>query len=178
MITLVCLPLIQIDIILGMDWLSANHVLLDCSDKTLIFPKAKCSRFLSANQVFASLEEGAQVYMLLSSLEAKEELDLNNIPVVKDFSEIFKEIPGLPPEREIEFSINLIPGTGPISIAAYRMSPSELAELKKQLEELREKQFIRLSASPWGAPVLLVKKKDGSIRLCIDYRQLNKVYKK
>lgn len=178
MITLVCLPLIQIDIILGMDWLSANHVLLDCSDKTLIFPKAKCSGFSSANQVFASLEKGAQVYMLLSSLEAKEELDLNNIPVVKDFSEIFKEIPGLPPEREIEFSINLIPGTGPISIAAYRMSPSELAELKKQLEELREKQFIRLSASPWGAPVLLVKKKDSSMRLCIDYRQLNKVYKK
>ncbi|RDX95970.1 hypothetical protein CR513_21428, partial [Mucuna pruriens] len=77
--------------------------------------------------------------------------------------------------REIEFSIDLAPGTGPISAAPYRMSPLELAELKKQLEDLLEKKFVRPSVSPWGAPVLLVKKKDGSMRLCIDYRQLNKV---
>ena len=75
----------------------------------------------------------------------------------------------------MEFSIGLAPGTGPISIAPYRMSPLELRELKVQLEELISKRFIRPSASPWGAPVLLVKKKDGSMRLCIDYRQLNKV---
>nr|KYP33810.1 Transposon Ty3-I Gag-Pol polyprotein [Cajanus cajan] len=81
----------------------------------------------------------------------------------------------LPPEREIEFSIDLVPGTSPISIAPYRMSPKELVELKKQIEELQGKQFIRPSVSPWGAPVLLVKKKDGSMRLCVDYRQLNKV---
>ncbi|MCI30823.1 RNA-directed DNA polymerase (Reverse transcriptase), partial [Trifolium medium] len=81
----------------------------------------------------------------------------------------------VPPEREVEFAIDLIPDTSPISMAPYRMSASELKELKKQLEELLEKKFIRPSVSPWGAPILLVKKKDGSMRLCVDYRQLNKV---
>ena len=85
------------------------------------------------------------------------------------------EIPGLPPKSEIKFAIDLIPGAGPVSISPYRMTPAELAELKKQLEDLLEKQFIRPSVSPWGAPVLLVKKKDGSSRLCINYRQLNKL---
>ena len=74
----------------------------------------------------------------------------------------------LPHEREVEFSIDLIPGIGPLSFAPYRMSPSKLNELKKQIEELLAKGFIRLSVSPWGALVLLVKKKDGSMRLCID----------
>ncbi|XP_027922644.1 uncharacterized protein LOC114180530 [Vigna unguiculata] len=97
-------------------------------------------------------------------------------PVVGDFSDVFPEdVPGLPPTREIEFSIDLVPGAGPVSIAPYRMAPAELVELKKQIEELLEKQFIRPSVSPWGAPVLLVKKKDGSSRLCVDYRQLNKL---
>jgi len=85
------------------------------------------------------------------------------------------DITDLPPEREVEFAIDLVSGTSPISIAPYRMSASELGELKKQLEELLEKQFIRPTISLWGAPVLLVKKKDGSMRLCVDYRQLNKV---
>ena len=93
----------------------------------------------------------------------------------KIFLKFFSDdIPGLPSNREIEFSIDLIPWIGPILMASYRMSPSELTELKKQLEELFEKQFIRPSVSPWGAPILLVKKKDGSFRLCIDYCQLNK----
>jgi len=94
--------------------------------------------------------------------------------VVREFFDVFPdEVPGLPPSREIEFSIDLVPGAGPVSIAPYRMAPAELAKLKKQIEELLEKQFIRPSVSPWGAPVLLVKKKDGSSRLCVDYRQLN-----
>ena len=80
-----------------------------------------------------------------------------------------------PPEREIEFEINLLPGVLPISQAPYRMAPVELKELKVQLQELLDKGFIRPNFSPWGALVLFVKKKDGSIRLCIDYRQLNKV---
>jgi hypothetical protein len=85
---------------------------------------------------------------------------------VKDFPDVFPEdVPGLPPVRDIEFSIDLIPGSGPISIAPYRMSPTELAELKTQLEDLLSKQFIRPSVSPWGPPVLLVKKKDGGSRL-------------
>ena len=93
------------------------------------------------------------------------------IPVVDDFLEIFpEELPGLPPDREIEFAIELYPGTAPISIAPYRMAPAELKELKAQLDEMLTKGFIRPSTSPWGAPVLFVRKKDGSLRLCIDYR--------
>jgi len=76
------------------------------------------------------------------------------------------EVPGLSPRREVEFSIDLIPGAGPVSIALYRMAPAELVELKKHVEELFEKQFIRPSASLWRALVLLVKKKDGGTRLC------------
>jgi len=86
-----------------------------------------------------------------------------------------EEVPGLPPRSEVEFSIDLVPGVGPMLISPYRMAPTELVELKKQIEELLEKQFIRPSVSPWGAPVLLVKKKDGSSRLCVDNRQLNKL---
>ena len=116
-----------------------------------------------------------QGYLLLSSMEIKEEVELKSIAVVQNFPEVLpNDIPSLPPNREIEFSINLMLGTEPIFIAPYRMSPSELAELKKQLEELLEKQFIRPSVSPWGAPVLIVKKKDENYRLCVDYRQLNK----
>ena len=81
----------------------------------------------------------------------------------------------MPPVREVEFSIDLMPGTGPIAKAPYRMAPAEMKELKTQLEDLLDKGFIRPSMSPWGAPVLFVKKKDGSMRLCIDYRELNAV---
>ena len=85
------------------------------------------------------------------------------------------EVPGLPPHRELEFTIELVPSTAPISRAPYRMAPLELRELKTQLQELLEQGFIRPSVSPWGAPVLFVRKKDGSLRLCIDYRMLNRV---
>ena len=109
-------------------------------------------------------------------VEGSSEKGVGDLPVVQEFPEVFlDDITKLPPEREVEFAIDLVPGTRPILIAPYRMSASELGELKKQLEELLEKQFIRLSVSPWGALVLLVKKKDGSMRLCVDYRQLNNV---
>jgi hypothetical protein len=81
----------------------------------------------------------------------------------------------MPPDRDIEFVIDLVPGTGPIAKRPYRMTADELAELKKQLQELMDKGFIRPSASPWGSPVLFVKKKDGSMRMCVDYRSLNVV---
>nr|KYP54626.1 Transposon Ty3-G Gag-Pol polyprotein [Cajanus cajan] len=98
------------------------------------------------------------------------------IDVVRYFAEVFPdEVPGLPPIREMEFSIDLVPGARPVSVAPYRMAPAELVELKGQLEDLLEKQLERPSVSPWGAPVLLVKKKDGGSRLCVDYRQLNKL---
>ena len=106
----------------------------------------------------------------------KEGKELKEVPVVNEFEDVFpEELPGLPPEREIEFEIELLPGVSPISQAPYRMAPVELKELKEQLQELVDKGFVRPSFSPWGAPVLFVKKKDGSMRLCIDYRQLNKV---
>ena len=101
---------------------------------------------------------------------------IDEIPIVREFPDVFPDdIAGLPPHREVEFTIDLIPRTEPISIPPYRIAPAELRELKAQLEELLIKGFIRPSISPWGAPVLFVKKKDGSLQLCIDYRQLNRV---
>ena len=151
-IDLICLPLSQIDVILGMYWLSSNHVLLNCFDKTVAFDDSGGSKdmmFIFANQVVTSLKEDAQVYMILSNLEIETKVSVCDLLVVREFPEVFPEdIFGLPPEREIEFSIDLVPGAGPISIAPYRMSPIELAEHKKQLEELLEKRFLRPSVSP------------------------------
>ena len=102
--------------------------------------------------------------------------NVQDIPTICDFPDVFPdELPGLPPEREVEFTIDVPPGIAPVSIAPYKMAPTELKELKTQLQELYDKGFIHPSISPWGAPVLFVKKKDGSLQLCIDYRQLNKV---
>ncbi|KAH0705935.1 hypothetical protein KY285_010456 [Solanum tuberosum] len=101
---------------------------------------------------------------------------LESVPVVNEFPEVFPEdLPEVPPEREIDCGIDLLPDTQPISIPPYRMAPAKLKELKEQLKDLLDKGFIRPSVSPWGSPVLFVKKKDGSLRMCIDYRQLNKV---
>jgi len=129
------LPLSQIDVILGMNWLFSNHVWLNCFDKTVVFDDSGVSKdrmFISANQVVKSLKEDAQVYMILSNLEVETKVSLCELPVVKEFPEMFpKDISGLPPRREIEFSIDLVPGVGPISIAPYGMSLIELAKLKK-----------------------------------------------
>ena len=117
------------------------------------------------------------IYHLIRVHDIKAEAPtLQSVPVVNEFPDVFpEELPGLPPEREIEFTIDVLPDTQPISIPPYRMAPAELKELKEQLRDLLEKGFIRPSTSPWGAPVLFVRKKDGSLRMCIDYRQLNKV---
>ena len=101
---------------------------------------------------------------------------LESVPMICEYPEVFPEdLPGVPPEREIDFGIDLLPDTQPISIPPYKMAPTHLKELKEQLKDLLDKVFIRPNISPWGAPVLFVKKKDGSLRMCIDYRQLNKV---
>ena len=103
-------------------------------------------------------------------------MNFENIPVIREFPYVFpEELPGIPPEREVDLSIDVVQGTTPISRAPYRMAPTELKELRTQLQELLDKGFIRPSVSPWGAPVLFVKKKDDTLRMCIDYRQINKV---
>ena len=120
--------------------------------------------------------KGCQCYLAYVVEKENEGTLVDEIPVVGEFPDVFlDDITGLPPDREVEFTIDLIPGTKPISIPPYRMAPAELRELKAQLEELLSKGFIRPSISPWGAPVLFVKKKNGSLRLCIGYKQLNKV---
>ena len=130
------------------------------------------SSLISAMTAQRMLRKGCQCYLAYVVETGKEGTLVDEIPVVREFPD---DIAGLPPDREVEFTIYLIPGTEPISIPPYRMAPTKLRELKAQLEELLSKGFIRPSISPWGAPVLFVKKKDGSLRLCIDYRQLNKV---
>ncbi|GKC48839.1 hypothetical protein Tco_1071584, partial [Tanacetum coccineum] len=101
---------------------------------------------------------------------------LSDIPIVRDFEYVFlDDLSGLPPQRQVEFRIDLILGATPVAKSPYRLAPSEMQELSEQLQELQDKGFIRPSHSPWGAPVLFVKKKDGSFCMCIDYRELNKL---
>ncbi|GJU63349.1 putative reverse transcriptase domain-containing protein [Tanacetum coccineum] len=108
--------------------------------------------------------------------DKSEEKRLEDVPIVRGFPDVFPEdLPGLPPTRHVEFQINLVPGAAPVARAPYRLAPSEMKELSEQLQELSEKGFIRPSSSPWGAPILFVKKKDGSFWMCIDYRELNKL---
>ncbi|XP_073225498.1 uncharacterized protein [Cicer arietinum] len=182
-IDLFCLPLKGMDAILGMDWLSANLVLVDCEENILYFRPAILSRnetdsilLPSVSNLLQCLCSGGQGFLLTSSSDSGPKLDVATIPVGNEFLDVFPEdVVCLPPEREIEFSIDLVPGANPIFITPYRMSPLELKELKSQLEDLLTKGFVRPSVSPWGAPVLLVKKKDGGMRLCIYYMQLNKI---
>nr|GEY00008.1 putative reverse transcriptase domain-containing protein [Tanacetum cinerariifolium] len=115
----------------------------------------------------------------VTTKEAKdksEEKRLEDVPMVRDFPEVFPEdLSGIPPARPVEFQINLVPGVVLVARAPYRLTPSEMKELAEQLQELSDKGFIRPNSSPWGAPVLFVKKKDGYFHMCIDYRKLNKL---
>ncbi|GJV44974.1 hypothetical protein Tco_1429510 [Tanacetum coccineum] len=108
--------------------------------------------------------------------DKSEEKRLEDVPIVQDFPKVFPEdLSGLPPIRPVEFHIDLIPGAAPVARAPYRLAPSKMKELSEQLQELSDKGFIRPSSSPWGDPVLFVKKKDGSFQMCIVYRELNKL---
>ncbi|KAL0554084.1 hypothetical protein IC582_007995 [Cucumis melo] len=188
-VTLLVLDMQDFDVILGMDWLSANHANIDCFGKEVVFnpPSGASFKFrgagmvcipkvISAMKASKLLSQGTWG-ILASVVDIREpEVSLSSEPVVREYPDVFPdELLGLPPPREVDFAIELEPGTAPISRAPYRMAPAELKELKVQLQELLDKGFIRPSVSPWGAPVLFVKKKDGSMRLCIDYRELNKV---
>jgi hypothetical protein len=188
---LVVFAMFGYDVILGMDWLAKHHANIDCArkrvtlrpwgDTEVTFVGSRANTLLpviSAVQARKFIASGDSAFLafVVEATEKKEEKNLQDIPVVQEFPDVFStEFSGLPPEREVEFGIECIPGTGPISKAPYRMAPAELKELKVQLQELLDKGFIRPSSSPWGAPVLFVKKKDGTLRMCIDYRELNKV---
>nr|GFC11200.1 putative reverse transcriptase domain-containing protein [Tanacetum cinerariifolium] len=135
---------------------------------------------ISCTKTQKYIQKGCQVYLAqVTSKKAKDKSDekrLEDVPIVREFLEVFPEyLPGLPPARQVEFQIDLVPGAAPVARAPYRLAPAEMQELSTQLQELSDKGFIRPSSSPWGAPVLFVKKKDGSFRMCIDYRKLNKL---
>ena len=189
-VNLIVLDMNDFDIILGMDWLSKYNAIIDCRNKKVVFKPIDGEEFEFVSKprevqipiIFAMkasklLASGCAGYLAnVMDITMEQSLKPELIPVVKEFLEVFPDdLPGLPPKREIDFVIDLLPGTAPISKAPYRMAPAELKELKTQLQELLDKKFIRPSYSPWGAPVLFVKKKDGSMRMCIDYRELNKV---
>jgi len=182
-IDLVCLPMKQLDVIFGMDWLSANHAYIGCTEKSIYMPTSNTTEGVALSELLKHTYQMVQficaqdkgLYVMLN-VASESYISPSDIPIVNEYLDVFpSDITSLPPEREVEFSIDLIPGAEPVSIEPYRMSPLELKELKSQLEELIQKHFIRPSVSPWGTPVLLVKKKDDNMRLCIDYRQLNKV---
>ncbi|XP_058202911.1 uncharacterized protein LOC131317372 [Rhododendron vialii] len=173
------------DLILGMDWLSTFQATIDCFKRRVrIFPlEGSCFQFFGEHReplepYLCGSRERESIYSLLASLTLDEDLSTRGeLPlVVCKFPDVFpEELPGLPPEREIEFVIDLLPGTAPISVPPYHFASAELRELKTQLQELENLGFIHPSTSPWGAPAHFGQKKDGSLRLCIDYRKLNRV---
>nr|GEZ62045.1 putative reverse transcriptase domain-containing protein [Tanacetum cinerariifolium] len=176
------------DVIIGMDWLVERDAVIVCGkkvvyvpykNKTLVFKGdrgASRLKIVSCIKAIKFIDKGSQLFVVHVTEKEPQEKRIEDVPVIQDFPEVFPDdLPGLPPPRQVEFRINLAPGAAPVAYAPYRLAPSEMKELAKQLQELSEKGFIRPSSSPWGAPVLFVKKKDGSFRMCIDYRELNKL---
>ena len=175
----------EFDVILGMDWLTAYKVVIDCECRRVTAYTQDGTRVVFQGDkhdilpqtVYESRCQGQLAGWLASlTLEDVERSDLDLPRVVHDYVDVFPdELPGLPPHRVVDFGIELHLGTSPISMTPHRMTPVELQEFRVQLQELLDKWFIRPSTSPWGAPVVFVKKKDKTLRLCIDYRQLNMV---
>ncbi|GJY08602.1 putative reverse transcriptase domain-containing protein [Tanacetum coccineum] len=195
-IDLMPVPLGSFDVIIGMDWLTKYHGVIICDEKIVRVPYGREMlifqgngnnqrgesrlNIISCTKAQEYLSKGCDVFLAhVTTKEAKDKSEgkqLEDVPIVRDFPEIFPEdLPGIPPARQVEFQIDLVPGAAPVARAPYRLAPSEMKELAEQLQELSDKGFIRPSSSPWGAPVLFVKKKDGSFRMCIDYRELNKL---
>ncbi|WVZ76109.1 hypothetical protein U9M48_024111 [Paspalum notatum var. saurae] len=153
-----------VDVILGMNWLQRYNGVISCAER----------------KVTLTTPVGENMEVLIdppqAGVNAIDATALENIRVVSEFLDVFPDsLPGMPPERDIEFSIELVPRTAPIYKKTYRISGVELLEVKKQIDELLEKGFIRKSTSPWASPVLLTEKKDGTLRMCVDYRGLNAV---
>ncbi|GJR00021.1 putative reverse transcriptase domain-containing protein [Tanacetum coccineum] len=195
-IDLMPVPLGSFDVIIGMDWLTKYHGVIICDEKIVRVPfgremlifqgngnnQREESRLniISCTKAQEYLSKGCDVFLAhITTKEAKDKSEgkrLEDVPIVRDFPEVFpKDLPGIPPARQVEFQIDLVPGAAPVARAPYRLAPSEMKELAKQLQELSNKGFIRPNSSPWRASVLFVKKKDGSFCMCVDYRELNKL---
>ncbi|XP_070054285.1 uncharacterized protein [Nicotiana tomentosiformis] len=186
---LIELGMVYFDVIIGMDWLYSCFAKLVCPTRNVRFeflnepviewkrddvvPKG---RFISYLKVTKMINKGCIYHLVWVNDTNTEAPTLESVPVINEFSQVFPdELVGIPIDRGIDFGVDVMPGTQLISIPPYRMAPTELKELKEQLKDLLEKGFIRLSMLPWGAPVLFVRKNDGSLRMYIDYRHLNKV---
>ncbi|GJR96560.1 putative reverse transcriptase domain-containing protein [Tanacetum coccineum] len=156
------------DVIVGMDWLSQHKAVIVCHEKVVEIP-VEDGRILRVHG-----ERAVGITKALKSAK-EDEPKLNDISVVREFEDVFPEdLSGLPPQRQVEFRIDLVPGATPIAKSPYRLAPSEMQELSGQLQELQDKGFIRPSHSPWGAPVLFVKKKDGSLHKAAQSEALKK----
>jgi hypothetical protein len=161
-----------IDVILGMDWLNKHNGLINYAKKAVrLTPSSgKELEYVVENLV---MDKAASNRMVLNQLDAASTMDIRT---VSEFSDVFpEELPGMPPDHEIEFVIELVPGTAPILKRPYKIAANQLAKLKEQLQDLLDKRYICPSASPWGAPIIFVPKKDGTQRMCVDYRSLNEV---
>jgi hypothetical protein len=161
-----------IDVIQGMNWLDKYQEIISC-DKRIIMLVSPLGEEVVDELISPEQRKGGCHHMAIDSKE------LDSLKIIKHVSELLdvfpEDLPGMLPERKVEFAIELLPGTAPISKRAYRVFGPELVELKKQIDELSEKGYIRPSTSPWAAPVLFVEKKDGTRRMCINYQALNEV---
>ncbi|GJR60627.1 hypothetical protein Tco_1502789 [Tanacetum coccineum] len=184
------------DVVIGMDWLANHGEVIMCDEKIVWIPygdevlivqgdrsgKGKKSRLsiISCTKTQKYIKKGCLIFlaqvMRKETKDKSEEKRLEDVPTVRDFLKVFPEyLTGLPPTRQVEFQIDLVPGAALVARAPYRLAPSKLQELSTQLQELSDKGFIRPSSSPWGASVLFVKKNIRSFRMCINYRELNKL---
>ncbi|XP_069145651.1 uncharacterized protein [Solanum lycopersicum] len=181
--------MVDFDVILGMTWFSPKFAILDCKSKIVTLAEPGIDplvlegeyistpvRIISFLRAKSMVSKGCLAFLSHVMDDTSKVPLIEFISIVRKFLDVFHaDLPGMPPDRDYDFCIDLEMGTRPISIPPYRMAPAMLRELKDQLQELLGKGFIRPSASPWGAPVLFVKKKDESFRMCIDYRKLKKV---
>ncbi|XP_076946748.1 uncharacterized protein LOC143618406 [Bidens hawaiensis] len=167
---------------MGMDWLSCNQAKVACAEKLICIPlqsgetliiqaeKLDCNvKIVSCMKAYELLRK--QCYAFLAHVVEKksEGKNIQDIPAIKEYPEVFPDdLLGLPSSRQFEFRIDLIPGATPVAKSTYRLPPSEMQELSRQIQDLLNKGFIRPSSSPWGAPFIFVKGKDGSFRMCID----------
>ncbi|GKE12999.1 putative reverse transcriptase domain-containing protein, partial [Tanacetum coccineum] len=164
-IDLMPMKLGSVDVIIGMDWMSRYHAVIVCDKKAVRIPYGDKVLEIQGDRFTEKEVE-----------DKSEGRRLEDVPTIRDFSEVFLEdLPGLPPTRQVEFQIDLVPSAAPVAWASYRLALSEMREFSAQLQELYDKGFIRPSSSPWRASVLFVKKKDGSFWMCIDYCELNKL---